>query len=125
MIQTAASIATRWQKGKSGGPGRSMGSKDRLSREFLDALCADFTEHGKAAIQDARTSDPGAYLRVIASIMPKEIEIKRPMADLTEDELANAIEFLRAAVASDPGGVRDGGEAETGGEPAGALPALH
>jgi len=44
-----------------------------LGEAFLDALLADFIEHGIDAIDRVRESDPGAYIRIIASLLPREV----------------------------------------------------
>lgn len=117
--------AAPFQKGHPGGPGRPKGSKNKLGEAFIAALCADFTQHGDKAVVEVRQNDPAAYLRVIASILPKELEIKRPLADLTEDELANAIELIRATIAASPEGVGTGIPFAEGGDTAEGLPPLH
>ena len=64
---------TKFKKGVSGNPrGRPKGSKNRLSEEFVDALAADFERYGLYPIARVRRKDPSAYVRVIASIVPKE-----------------------------------------------------
>jgi hypothetical protein len=104
----AARSKTHFKVGNSGG-GRPKGSRDRLSNSFIIELCADFTEHGKSVIESVRLNDPSTYMKVIAGLMPKEVEIKRPLEDLTEDELIGAIELIRAALAGntqvDPSGI--------------------
>lgn len=111
--------------GNPGGPGRPKGSKNKLGEEFVAKLCADFTQHGTEVIEKVRADDPSTYLRVIASILPKELEIKRPLADLTEDELANAIELIRATIAASPPLPGNGIEGAHRGTPAKRLPPLH
>lgn len=74
--------------------GRPKGSKHRLSEEFLCALTDDFEKHGAETIERMRESDPAAYIRVIASLMPKHIEADTPLAGLSDDELAEAIDLL-------------------------------
>lgn len=98
-------VKSRWVKGQSGNPGgKPTGARTRLQGAFLYALAEDFEEHGKKAIQNCRTDDPAAYLRVVASLMPKEIELTRPFDDLTDEQLDAACEALRAiAVAADRG----------------------
>ena len=95
-----------------GNPGRPKGSRNKLGEAFIETLYADFTKHGDSVIERVREEDPAAYMRVCASILPKELEIKRPLSDLTDDELIRAIELLRLAALGAPGSVRDGSEDE-------------
>jgi hypothetical protein len=64
-----------FKKGWKGGPGRPKGSKNKLSEAFITALCADFMENGKGAIDRLQENSPGEYLRVIASVLPKDINL--------------------------------------------------
>ena len=64
----------RWfRKGHAGGPGRPLGSKNKLSESFLHALAEDFEKHGKDAIARICKTSPGEYLRIIAGLVPKEL----------------------------------------------------
>jgi hypothetical protein len=62
----------RFLPGNSGG-GRPKGARSKLSEEFLAAMLADFQVNGVATIAAVRNEKPEAYLRVIASLLPKEI----------------------------------------------------
>src|SRR5665213_384219 len=91
----------RITKGSSGNPGgKPIGSRNRLQADFLTALADDFALHGAAVIASCRESKPADYLRIVASLMPKEVEIARPLDDLTDDQLAAAIAVVRAMIAS-------------------------
>lgn len=84
-----------------GNPGRPKGSRNKLGEAFTQALLADFEREGMAAIERTREEDPGAYLRVIASVVPKELKIEaEPLADLSDDDLERVIGVLRAAESS-------------------------
>jgi len=64
-----------FKKGEIANPGgRPLGAKNKLSEDFVAALAADFERYGLYPIVRTRNKDPGGYLRVIASIIPKEIQ---------------------------------------------------
>jgi hypothetical protein len=90
-------VETRFQPGQSGNPGgMAKGTRQKLNGDFLRALSKDFDEHGKQAIQDAREKDPVGYVKVIASLVPKQVEQSQPLEDLTDAELVAGIALLRA-----------------------------
>lgn len=83
--------------GVSGNPGGyAKGVRNALNGKFLKALSKDFDEHGEVAIARAREEDPVGYVKVVASLLPKELEISRPLEDLTDDELTAGIALLRS-----------------------------
>lgn len=56
----------------------------------MSALTKDFEEHGAAAVAKVRDEKPADYLRVVASVIPKDIHLglaDPPFADLTDDQL--------------------------------------
>jgi hypothetical protein len=72
--------------------------RDDLSTGFVKALADDFEANGAAAIEAVRQTEPGAYLRLLAAIVPKAIEVQGGALDLLNDEeLAAAIQALREA----------------------------
>ena len=100
-----------WPKGVSGNPaGRPKGCKDKLTNRFLEALMKDFEEHGEHTLARARNEEPLGYLNIIARLCPKELEIKRPLGDMTDDELHAGFEAIRSFVdsATDSGAAGDG-----------------
>jgi len=79
--------------------GRKKGSRDKLGRDFFAALSADFAEHGRGVITIVRHEDPGLYLRIVASTMPKEFTVERVTSELTDDELEEMIIRQREQIA--------------------------
>lgn len=76
-------------KGQSGNPkGRPKGSRNRLSEEFLQAMADDFEKRGKKAIEEVRLQRPSDYLKVIASLVPRQMHLKvDPFEDMTDEQL--------------------------------------
>lgn len=57
---------------------------------------SDWEVNGAAAIKIARKEDPVAYVKVVASLVPKELEIVSSVAaELPDEELATLIEMFR------------------------------
>lgn len=87
----------RFLTGNSGG-GRRKGSRNKLTERFLDAIANDFTEHGALAIAKVRTEDPAAYLKIVGSLVPRELILQREQSppinwdEVTYEELAQLIE---------------------------------
>jgi hypothetical protein len=64
---------SNFEKGNSLG-GRKPGARNRLQHAFLEDLARDWERHGAEAIEIMRREDPGAYVRAIASLMPKLLD---------------------------------------------------
>ena len=74
-----------WKPGQSGNPhGRPPGSKDAITKAFLDTMTTDFEKHGAATVARARERNPNEYLRVIASILPKDQNLRVQSDELSE-----------------------------------------
>jgi hypothetical protein len=78
--------------------GRPAGSRNKLQADFCDALAKSFAESGEAAIRIAIAEKPVEYLKIIASVLPKEwlVSDTGPVSELSDDELAQVIAFTRA-----------------------------
>ena len=99
---------TLFEKGRSKTGGRTKGAKNRLSHAFLTALAEDFEQHGIETLKIARMEKPVEYIRIVAGLMPRELEIMDSrLTDLSDEELDVFIVKLRAqlrgAIAQDLG----------------------
>ena len=92
---------------KKGNPGRPKGARNKLGEAFLEAMLDDFTEHGAVVIETVRTEKPDQYLKVIASILPKEmnLSVNDQFSEMTDDELADRARRLARDLAPLLGGV--------------------
>lgn len=115
-----------FQPGQSGNPaGRKLGSRNKLGEDFISALHDDFAQHGASVIKKVRTKRPHEYLKVVASVLPKQLEIKDDAFDgIARDQLAALIVAARAAL-----GVAESQRSEVAGtgsqEPPAILPPVH
>ena len=50
-------------------------ARNELGDAFVRALLQDFSSHGAVAIAALRYKDPSAYLRVVASVIPKDLQV--------------------------------------------------
>ena len=118
-----------WQPGQSGNPvGRLRGSRNKLSEEVICALLRDFREHGQKAIAKVRRTQPAAYLKILALLVPREhkVEHRNPLKELTDEQLEAMIEYFEASLAAQAGGPAKviEGTIEPKTVPATALPVL-
>lgn len=81
-----------------GNSGKPAGARNKLQADFILALQKDFKENGPDVINIVRVERPADYLKILASILPKEMLLSAsPLEEMSDDELANAIETLRQA----------------------------
>lgn len=106
-----------FEKGRDKTGGRVKGSRNRLSQAFVEALAGEFEVYGAEAIKVARVERPHEFLKIIASIMPKEFEITDSrLKDIPDDELDAIIELAQRRIASNLDsrpGISASGKAET------------
>jgi hypothetical protein len=82
-----------WEPGQSGNPkGRPQGSRNKLSEEFLADVHASWQVWGRPALMTAAITDPVSYVRMVASLMPREIEATiTPVTERMSDAQLEAI----------------------------------
>src|SRR5580700_2301367 len=97
---TARDDQGRFLTGNNGG-GRRKGSRNKLTERFLNTIADDFAEHGAEAIARVRTDDPAMYLKLVGSLVPRELIMQREgspainSAEITDEELVEVIERRR------------------------------
>jgi hypothetical protein len=107
-----------WKPGQSGNPaGRGIGSRNKLAEKFITALYDDFTEYGAVVIKEVREDRPEIYLKVIASILPRQLSVRSEslfegLSNADVEQLA--VEVRRAILARTPSSDRAGSSAPSG-----------
>lgn len=85
---------TRFKPGQSGNPaGKPKGSRHALGEAFIKALHDDFAVNGVDVIEAVRKDKPDQYMKVVASLLPKEFKIETT-SDLTDEQLDARIRTL-------------------------------
>ncbi len=89
----------RFLPGNSGFGGKPKGARTKLGEQFLSALQQDFEAHGVGAIARVRDERPQDYLKVIASLMPKDLNLNvNNLDDATDEELVQRLRDLDAII---------------------------
>ena len=85
-----------YKPGQSGNPkGRPKGSRNKLSEEFFRNLCDAWQAFGKPALMTAAWTHPVEFVRLVAQLMPKDVEVTATnirAERMSDDELWALIE---------------------------------
>ena len=78
------------------------GSRNKLSEEVICALLRDFRQHGQKAVARVRQTQPAAYLKICALLVPREMKLEHtnPLKSLSDEELESVIAALKAMIAA-------------------------
>lgn len=87
-----ADILTRF---KPGNPGKPKGAKHRLQEDFIKDVQAAWEDKGAEAITMMIADKPGDFVKMVASLMPKEATLNiNDNSEMTDDELAERVRSL-------------------------------
>jgi hypothetical protein len=81
------------------------GSRNKLSEEVICALLRDFRQHGQKAVARVRQTQPAAYLKVLALLVPREhkVEHSNLLKELSDEQLEAMIEYIETSLAAQAG----------------------
>ena len=82
--------------------GRPKGSRNKLAQQVFDDIFRHWNEpaggelcKGQAALELLYRERPGDYLKLTASVLPKEFVFENAVTELDDEELDRMIEALR------------------------------
>ena len=89
-----------FEPGRSGNPaGGPVGSRHRqqLNGEFIAALLRDFRHGGPKAIERVRRTQPAAYLKILALLVPREMKVEHSggVKAMSDEQLEAGIEAIQ------------------------------
>ena len=86
--------------GQSGNPaGRPKGSRNRLADAFIADLAAAWEKHGVQALETCASEEPGTFLKVIAGLMPKDVNLN---LEISASEFAGRFASAMALLGNEP-----------------------
>ena len=103
----------RFLSGNIGG-GRPKGARSKLAETFLEDVLTEWESHGAVAISDMREKNPGDFVKMVASLLPKDVNLNLTdnLSELSDDEVLGQLRELTAALAPLLAGADQGGEAQ-------------
>ncbi|BBC00114.1 hypothetical protein [Bradyrhizobium elkanii] len=82
--------------GNRGNNGRRKGARNRLHADFIVGLQEHFAEVGKTAIDIVFKESPKEYLKIIASVLPKEFILEDGrLESMGDEELEQYLDEIR------------------------------
>ena len=96
-------INGKFAPGWSGNPGGSLEATRRsFNKDFLLALAADFKKHGAAAIEKVCKTQPAAYMKICALLVPREMQIEHSggVKAMSDERITAAIEAIEGWLAA-------------------------
>ena len=93
-------------KGVSGNArGTLEGSRRAFSADFIRTLADDFRLNGRQAIEKVRKTQPAAYMKICALLVPREMKVEQSnvIKSLSDQELEAMIEYIETSLAAQAG----------------------
>jgi hypothetical protein len=89
--------------------GNGLGNRHRtrhlLNQEFMQALLLHFRQHGKKAIEKVARTQPAAYLKILALLVPRELKVEQSQGvkAMSDEQIEEAIELIQNMLAARAG----------------------
>ena len=75
----------------------------------MQALLLHFRQHGKKAIEKVARNQPAVYVKILALLVPREMQIEQTnrIKQMTDEEIEQAIEAIQTMLAARGGRAND------------------
>jgi len=97
---------------------RASTNKKVLSARFLEDVYSDWETHGLAVLKIVRRDRPQDYLKVVASLLPRDIQVAQaPLTEMSDEEIVSILANIKSVSAiGSTGEVASGTDAEDASE---------
>src|SRR5262249_45498351 len=77
------------------------GSRRAFSADFIRTLADDFRLHGRQAIEKVRKTQPAAYMKICALLVPREMKLEHSggIKAMTDEQIERSIEIIKEILA--------------------------
>lgn len=72
---------------------RRTGSRAKLAKRFFEDTYAAWEEQGESALARAAFHDPMGFVSMVARLMPQKIEVSTPTDGMSDERLAEMLDF--------------------------------
>jgi hypothetical protein len=85
------------------------GSRPKLGEAFVNEIYVQWQAHGRAAVEWVIEEDPLGFLRLVAGLVPRQVEVSstNPLEQLSDGELSVLNDVVNALVGGRPDAVSD------------------
>jgi hypothetical protein len=87
----------RFVLGGKPGPGRPIGSRNKLATDLIADLYTVWQESGIAALRKVAADDPGKFCQLAVAVLPKDVHVQ---ADISITKSLTVVEAFRTIAAA-------------------------